>query len=599
LTAIVRPAAPVAAIVLALAALLGSARGQDLAPGGAAVGDSSAAREEAEGAQADFERARIRRLPWTWSAPHPCDEIVGRFCFWHDEGEGWTPTAEDAAIGRERERLLDRLAGAARTLPGDGWIAGQRTRYLVEAGRLGDALAAARSCRAEAWWCRALEGFALHAAGDFAAAERAFDAALAAMPAGERDRWTDLELLLDSRLRRAWKELGPGERAEFARRLWWLADPLWSVPGNERRTEHFARLVLDRLQARARSPYDIAWGRDLRELTVRYGWPVGWERARPRSGALGDGGRPSVLGHDAPAGRSFFPPHDVFVAPAGTRAGEWPLDPRAPRETYAPAYADSMVELATQLTVFRRDDRAVVVATYDLESVIDPSGEDRRPAAAGSHAVEAVLTVEAALVVDPGPDGASHAGRRIATRRGGARGALTVEVPWASAVVSVEARAAERRLAARDRRGLEVPVERRAVSDLLLLAGTDPLPTSLDEASARARGSDRVRPGEELGVYFEIYPPAGAGGPARITLGLRDDRGGFWRGLGAALGIGAGRAGGVHLAWSEEIAPGTTAHPRALVVSLPALGPGEYALTLEVELAGGTTFRTERRLRVR
>jgi hypothetical protein len=584
-------------ILLALAAQPAGARAQGLAPGGAADGDSASARDEAETAQADFERARIRHLPWTWSAPPPaCDETVGRFCFWHGEGDGWTPAPEDPAIGLERERLLDRLAGAALALPGDGWIAGQRVRYLVEAGRPAEALAIARSCRAEGWWCRALEGHALHAAGDFAAAERAFDAALAAMPAGEREPWTDLELLLDSRLRRVWKELGPGERAELSRRLWWLADPLWSVAGNERRSEHFARLVLDRLQARARSPYDIAWGRDLRELTVRYGWPVGWERARARSGALGDGERPSIVGHDAPAGRPFFPPHEIAQSPAGARAGDWPLDAPAPRETYAPSYADSVVDLAAQIVVFRRGDRAMVVAGYDLHQALDPQGADRPAPGAGASAVD---TVEAALVVDSGPEDGAYGSRGIATRRGRARGALTVEVPWAPAVVSVEARAADRRLAARDRRGLELPIGRPAVSDLLLLAGADPLPASLGEASARARGSNRVAPGEELGVYFEIYPPAGAGGLARFTLGLRDERDGFWRGLGTALGIGASRTGEVHLAWSEEIAAATAVHPRALVISLPALPPGEYALTLEVELAGGTTFRTERRLRVR
>lgn len=565
---------------LVLAAFSGPARltAQVPEPGGGETVETAAVLSAARSAQAAFERARIARLPWAANPPpRPCDEIVGRFCFWHEES-GWKPKPEHPEIGRARAELLERLDEAAAAFPGDDWIAGQRVRYLVEAGRHAQAAAAARACRAEAWWCRALEGYALHAGGDFAAAEAAFDRALSAMPERERARWSDLELVLDRDLARAWRRLGPGARAAFARRLWWLADPVWSVPGNERRSEHLARQVTARMMERARSPHDVVWGADLRELTIRYGWPIGWERARPRSSALGSGLRPSVIGHDPPAGRRWLPSRLVFTAPEASRPGDWPLAPARPRGAYAPAYADSVDELPHQLAVFRRGDRALVVAGYDLE-------------AAGGAAGAASAPSEAALVVATGPD----APPRIAS--GGAPGgALLLEAPWEPAVASVEARAGRR--AARARYGLPLPRE-HAVSDLLLLARPAPLPATLAEAAPLARGSTAVRARERVGVYFEIYPPSPTPAAARVSIALRDERGGFWRGLGAALGMDRAPTAGVALAWNEEIAPGAEVHPRALVVELPDLPEGDYALELEVSFPAGATHRAERPLVVR
>jgi hypothetical protein len=573
-------------------------RAQD--PGGAVVGDvtadSAEVREEAETAQAAFERARIRLLPSTWSGPpHPCDEIVGRFCFWHDHARRWTPPPEHPDIPRERARLLDQLASAARVLPRDGWIVGQRVRYLIEAGRPSEAVAVAGECLATPWWCRALEGYALHSASDFAGAEVAFDRALVAMPEPERARWTDLELLLDRDLARVWKRLAPGARDAFARRLWWLADPFWSITGNERRSEHFTRLVLDRLQERARSPYDVAWGRDLGELTVRFGWPIGWERVRTSSGVLGGDVRPAIVGHDAAAGRPFVPPNAVFGEPLGTRAGEWRLQARAPRETYAPAYADSVVDLEPLIAIFRRGDSARVVAGWSSLAFADRRAPVGGPTGhAQVHQVQPpqIQDAGAVLVAARDPDAEPTIVRAV----GSASGPLEITVAWASTVLSLEAH--EGPFAGRARFGLPIDeLGRPLLSDLLMLDRPAPLPGDLDEAAHRARGSNRVRPGERLGLYFEIYPPAGSEGIAEISIALRDDRGGFWRGLASALGMGS-RSSGVATAWSEPFSPGAPVHPRAVVVELSGLSPGAYTLVLAVSLPGGPAHQVERPIQV-
>src|SRR5262249_17729675 len=128
--------------------------------------------------------------------PRGCDLQFADYCHHFatpDEDAPPEPPGTDQA----RADLLGALDEGARLLPGDPWIAGQRVRYLVEHARPGAAADAARECRAERWWCMALEGFALHAQEDDGAADRAFAEALAAMPAGERCAWSDLSPLLD------------------------------------------------------------------------------------------------------------------------------------------------------------------------------------------------------------------------------------------------------------------------------------------------------------------------------------------------------------------------------------------------------------------
>src|SRR6185503_15238542 len=111
---------------------------------------------------ANFERTRRANLPLeSGGSSGRCDVRVGRFCYWWDDGE-FPPTPEPPKTKAARAALLDRLARGAKRVPGDGWIAGQRVRYLAEDDRALDAVNAARECRAAASWCAALAGFAFH-----------------------------------------------------------------------------------------------------------------------------------------------------------------------------------------------------------------------------------------------------------------------------------------------------------------------------------------------------------------------------------------------------------------------------------------------------
>jgi hypothetical protein len=131
------------------------------------------------------------------------------------------------------------------------------------------------------------------------------------------------------------------DRDSLERRIWWLAEPLYAHPATSVRAEHFARLTMARLQQATRSPLDPAWGDDLHELLVRYGWPTAYTRDRMREGtALGAGAKPRVSGHEPRPSYHFFPALARGRAPrrrARRRLG--PHRARPPRPATPPACA--------------------------------------------------------------------------------------------------------------------------------------------------------------------------------------------------------------------------------------------------------------------
>lgn len=542
--------------------------------------DSARVWRSVRSAQAAFERRRFDNLPWTW---HPgreeCQEFIGRFCFWHDDPtDSWRPPPEPAVVVDARERLIDELAAASARLPGDAWLAGQRVRYLVQAGRAEEAAAAmAAECRAGAGWCQALRGYALHHAGRYTDAAAAFDAALAALPAAEREEWEDLRPILRDAELRALRRLDPAARAAAERRMWWLADPMWVEPGNDRRTEHFARLVADRLQDRARTPEGISWGDDMREILLRYGEPIGWQRIRNRPGATE---RASVITHHAPRSWDFLPLREQLEDPFGIAAEDWVLQDTKPRTTHAPAYLSELVELDHQLAVFRRDGRAEVVAAWELDHDSLPGRMD----------------VEAALIVAKDDTAAALEARG---RFAGGWGALRLAAPMEPAVVGIEAVERGKKIGGRARFGVD-PRRREAggvaLSDVLLLKEGAGRADDLEGAMFLARGSTRARAGERVGLYWEVYGvPAGAD-TLTFSVGLARLGSGGLRRVAERLGVLSAIAPG-RMRWREETGGGAVL-PRSTVVALPSVPPGEYLLEVTVRAGGGPPATATRRVTI-
>jgi len=546
---------------------------------GAGRADSTRALRTARTAQSEYERIRLRNAPWTMdggSGGH-CDEIIGRFCLWDSGSEdSWKAPPERPAQRVARDSLLARLTAAAERVPGDGWVAGQRVRYLVEAGRTGDALAAARGCRAERWWCLALEGFAAHAAGDYLPAEGAFTAALAAMPEDERRDWTDLTPVLPAGDVGGYRRLRGAERAAAERRFWWLADPLWMDTANDRRTEHGARLVFDRLQERARTTERIAWADDLRQILIRYGWPTGWEKIRPRMHQTGPD--VSVVTHYASKSWEFIPRFRAVAPGAELPADTWELDARQSHTTYSPRYAAGFGELDHQVAVFRRGAGHAVVAAYGMKA----------------DSVAPGAPVRAGLVL--APDDSAEPVRAIA-RGVGPSGFLRADAAFPKAIVSVEARAgADSGRVERAR--YAITLERAsaggvAISDVLLLADPAARPATLDEAAPLARPGTRLRAGERMGLFWEMYRAPDGPETLRISLALARRASGGVRRVAERIGL-ADAGTPVRVRWTEE-AGGAGLLSRATTVALPAtLAPGEYLLEVTVQPPGGPAVTATR-----
>ena len=536
--------------------------------------DSQRVVRDARSAQANFERTRRANLPLeNGGSSGRCDVRVGRFCYWWDDGE-FPPTPEPPKTKAARAALLEKLAQGARRVPGDGWIAGQRVRYLVENDQAAEAVSAARECRADASWCTALAGFAFHAAGDFGHADSAFDAALAAMPERERCRWTDIALLLEGDARKRYERLPCAQRGEFEARFWALSRPLYLVPGNDLRTEHFARLTMVRLIRMSGYPHDIAFGDDSEELLIRYGWETGWTRSPPSMSNPFD---VHVIGHEPTPAFDFVPSANVLAAPDSAKAADWELHDKMAQSRYAPRYARSVGELDHQVAFFRRADSALVVAAFDATAQTGFAHD----------------TIDAALALAPAssPDSVMVTRDTTALRRG----VLVATTEWRPAIISVETRDSAERRVARARAVFRPPTStgRVTISDLLLFDDPTKLPTSLDEATARARGSLKVDRSKPVGVYWEMYGVSPAGETLAYRLTVTRERTPWYRRAAEKLGVVERRA-PVRMQWDEPSARPGAAHARALAVDFSTLPEGRYRIELTLE-TGNLTIATASR----
>lgn len=512
------------------------------------VADSVSVVRAASRAQVEFETQRRQRLPVGWGAGGRCDVRVGRFCYWHDESLPRGPE-EPASIAPLRERLLSQLRAAANEVPGDRWVAGQWVRYLVEAGNHSGAIQAARSCRAEEWWCLALEGFALHAARDYLAAEQLFDAALGAMDSTRRCAWTDVSVLLSPNRGRDLSRWSCAVRDAWAAERWALADPLWSLPGNDRRTEHFSRHVMAELERVSRSPYHLAWGEDSYELMLRYGWPERWSR-RPASGM--DLGEVHVIGHEPHPAFQFFPDDSGLAAPDRIANTQWNLRPQEAENRYAPLYAGAAIVADAQVARFPRGDAFLVVTA--VVPPVDTAFDER-----SAHWSLGML--DSARVASSVPINASPT--------------LTT-VPGSVRWVSIEGVDSLHRAFARHRLALPAP----EVPGLLLYRDPRRDDATLEAVVPRMLPGLRVRRAEPLGLYWEYAAPAARDSLTHvISVYPRSAR--WLTRLARTLRL-ADAAAPVHVRVEEPATSGTVA-ARALAIDLSGLAPGTYDLRVRVE----------------
>ncbi len=441
-------------------------------------------------------------------------------------------------------------------LPGDGWIAGQRVRYLVEHGRPGAAVTAARECGAERWWCIALEAFALHASEDDAAADTLFARALDLMPADERCRWSDLSAVLGDEAG-AYRKLPCEAREARNARIWWLARPLYLRPGNDLRVEHYSRRVMARMLERAATPQATSWGSDREELILRYGWPVYWTRAYRRH----TDDAPSSVGHQRSPSWWFFASADV--------PPRWDLDRERPSARYAPTWVAAFSTIReAQIARFRRGDSVVTVAGFDLSG-------DTTLAGATPQVGLVVGTDATTPVVVGGSIAATH-------------GAVAVVSADPPALVSLEAIREEARWAARFRGAMADPTAwaTSPLSDILLVqaeAATSGVPGPLTTV---ALPSPVLPAGRPVGVYWEWYPRPAPG--TIVTIEARVARIGG-KGLPDPLGhsecVPPDKA-ALAIQWRETVGNSPAGVGRVVALDLTRLDRGRYVIAVATSVEG-------------
>jgi len=542
--------------------------------------DSLAVLKSAQRARETFEftrRANLPEQPGGWSGT--CGQIIGRICYWSDgRGEVDSPPEEPKRIRQARARLLAALDRAGAALPGDEWIAGQRVRYLLEDGQSRLAAQVAEQCRAVAWWCEALGGLVRQVGRDFAGADSLFRIALADMPEDERCRWNDISSLLEGELAHRYRDLDCAGRAALESRWWWLAQPLYSRAGNDRRTEHLARRAMVRIQQGVRTLYGLYWDDDLRDVLLRYGWATFWTREPPASALVPS--EPHVTGHLASPTFHFAPQARALDDPGSAKPEDWTFDTPNAREQYAPAYATAFESLDHQAALFRRADSCLFVAAYDLSS----------DTLFARHTVTAAL----ALAADERTLALSRDSGVVAGVR-----ALTTTAPCGPLVLSLEAVAPVERHVARARYGVTPPrlsPYHAAISDLLLFDPPDSLPATLDAVVPHAYGSTRVSADRKLGVFWELYGVDPAAGAVAVSLTMARQGTGWLRRAAESLGL-AGPRRDVRLEWQEVPEAGAIA-PRTLAIDLSGLAPGRYLLEVAVTPAGAEMVTARREIRL-
>jgi hypothetical protein len=455
-----------------------------------------------------------------------CDEATGEDCF---QGEYECPHClwnEDRSqlitLGLLYDTVALRLADPP---PGTSvyrlnWLAGQRVGLWTRQGQLDRAWAAADQCRAELWWCESLRGLVRQRAGDYQAAGRHFDRALDLMPPMRACYWQEVALYADSNAAsmghdgygRQMRELRTSPTHQCPEQgdidtFWTLADPLWSVPGNARRAEHFARLTDLQVHHQFLESMDPHGTHLLDHHTVvlRHGWPRGFDwRGDPVAIVRN---RPSPMPPRRTSGgeaiHSITPPADPWQAPPRMRllygrgqqftvAADLDDALRAGPDVFAPGDATGgesyeppfgpVAPMDLQSGFFRHNGRPILAVRSAVPAA-------QRPAPDAWHVISW--------------DGAAF--RQAEVRVAGDSITAIMASPWEAQVVSLEAVHAEG--AWRGRSGTRPPdaLDDVAISSVILVDDDDGEPGSLEAALFRMLPATRIPAGTRAGAYWELY----------------------------------------------------------------------------------------------
>jgi hypothetical protein len=520
------------------------------------------------------------------------------------------------------------LAGMAGRAPEDNYVQGQAVYSLVRGDRGELALIVLEECQASEWWCRALEGFALAEMGRVGEAEAAFSQALALLQGEDLCYWTDASPLVSGDVWSALQGSSCQDRLERLEEFWWLADPAWGVPGNDRKVGHYNRMAWAALHnqalmnpsrtvhynfGEAHTPAHHDWvirhGMDLYRYDARWGklcdWPMGLggclacTQAEAARGFTDRGGNPPTpccpsvewpwpycpYTPDAQTYR-VIPEETAFLDPFHATAEDWPLDPEGDPESYVPQYG-TMVQMDAQVAFFERG--SSLMATAAAEVPDDPIFR------AASNPV-------GLLFLQTGPADPPLTAEAKVTD---GRWLFQETAPLRRYLVGIESVVPEGLARFRSGHGLpHDPLAPLRLSDLLLFTPEDSmvadftpadssLPDSLEAALPLMKGGHRWSRGDVVGVFLEVYGNREAA-TFPVSVELEQERGGLAR-IGEILGLTGGKP--VNVQWVETAEGGRFA--LSFTVALGEIDPGNYTLRVSVTGPGMSPAVVEQEIRVR
>ncbi len=303
-----------------------------------------------------YESLLRRRAPMgrARGSPGRCDEAIGRFCLQFDGDDDLPPSEpESPDVTAARRRAIEAYRRWLSADPSSGAAAGPLIRFLIEDGRATEAVSVART---HVWAAPGEEsrlwlGLALHASGDFVAAEASFDSARALADPDLRRALDDVGVLLSDDELKWYRHLDPSAREAYHRRFWAFSDPSRLRPGNERRSEHYARQAwILILQDAPRTAGTVSWGDDRAEIVLRYGVPYRFERTPDPPFRLHF--ETNVVTYHDPRAIPLTPEalHTGGIPPAPPPGEASLLERDTVRSAYAPLGARPVQGLAAQVT---------------------------------------------------------------------------------------------------------------------------------------------------------------------------------------------------------------------------------------------------------
>lgn len=538
------------------------------------------------------------------------------------------------AIVSARSSLVAHLDSAQRALPGDGWIAGQRVRFRIDAGDFAGAIASATHCNADRWWCAALAGYVHHRTGDWAQADSAFGVATSLLNDKQRCEWTDISSLLPDNDRRNVQKLNCEQKLIIATRYFWLADPLLSDSVNERRVEHFARKTLIALHAATeedeRHVFDERRGGDaVVESLLRYGWPTTaiWTGKADDSGHdvyLGKRGKrasPYSTAEYSPGRVRFGASWRAVNNPSGAKPEDWQL--HSPNGMWSerdsgndvwwpPEHMEFFGRVIAQLPTvgqvgfWRRQTFLRTAAAMDLSGNLHGDLQQLH-----AQALSATLVTSSS---ERSTEIVAHAQMRLGEPLL-LEGVIQMAPAAAPSIMGIEASTnpniRQSATSARTRFGISPPLplvnlqkDSLAISDPTLFAvrPNENLPVNLDQMLPRMLTSTTISTGNTVGIFWECYG-ATAEDSLRMSVNIVGANGvGFLRRLAASVKLASDPTNNISLSWKDLLsteqsnkAPNAVSIvPRSVVLDLTNVRSGDYWIEVSVQSRSGVAAMARR-----